>query len=78
MNALSLVTKGKICKAIIVERVIPSGGGVVYRDRETKVKKPTKQECEYLFFPKITVDFIKVVEEEKQFSVVVTFLEAIG
>lgn len=80
MNALCLATKGKICKTRIVERVIAGGGGIVYRDREgVKGKKPTKQECEILYFPKISMDLIEIIkQEEKKFTVIVTFLEAIG
>lgn len=78
MNALGLVTKGKICKYRVEERFIGGGGGIVYRDREPK-KKPSKYECELLYFPKITMDLIEVIKaEEKKFTVVVTFLEAIG
>ena len=79
MSALSLVTKGKICRAVVVERVISGGGGVIHRDRYIKTKKPTKQECEYLYFPKITMGFLEIIREaDKEFKVVVTFLEAIG
>lgn len=78
MTGVGLATKGKICKVRTVEHVLGGGGGIIYRDRESK-KKPSKQECELLYFPKITMDLIEVIkQEEKKFTVIVTFLEAIG
>lgn len=77
MHAMSLATKGKICKAIV--RLYPGGGSVIHMDRPAKMKKPTKQDYERLYFPKITMGFLEIIkEEEKEFKVVVTFLEAIG
>jgi len=77
MTGISLVTKGKICKR--VTQVVGGGiGGVVYRDRY-RDKKPSKEECETLYFPKVHTELIKIImEQEKKFTAAVTFLEAIG
>lgn len=67
MTGLGLATKGKICP--IVESA-PSGyiggGGIVYRDRPQK--KPTKKECESLYFPKVRAKLIRILKD-KFFSV---------
>jgi len=77
MTGISLVTKGKICKPRIVQSY-GGGGGIIYRDREVS-RKPTKQECETLYFPKVNTELLDIIkEEDKKFSVVVTFVEAIG
>ena len=79
MTGIGLVTKGKICPV----RTEPQpfyggGGGIIYRDREIK-GKPTKEECEILYFPKVYTELIEIIkEQEKTFSVKVIFLEAIG
>jgi len=67
MTGVGLVTKGKICP--IVESVTPgaiSGGGIIYRDRPHK--KPTKQECESLYLPKVKAKLIRILKD-KIFSV---------
>lgn len=61
MTGISLATKGRICPIRVTEGgggagVI--GGGIIYRDR-----KPTKKECELLYFPKVDTELIKMLEE---------------
>jgi len=78
MTGLGLVTKGKICPVRIEIVGGGGGGGIIYRDREVK-KKPTKQECEILYFPTVYTELIEILkEEEKKFFVIVSFIEAIG
>lgn len=65
MTGLGLVTKGKICP--IVESIQGGyvSGGIVYRDKP--YKKPTKQECEAIYLPKIRVELIRILRDKTFF-----------
>lgn len=58
MTGLGLATKGKICPISVSYTGGGVVGGIIHRDR-----KPTKKECELLYFPKVYVELIKMIEE---------------
>lgn len=60
MTGIGLVTKGKICSHISSFQGGGYGGGIIYRDR---YRKPTKKECEALYFPKVYMELIKMINE---------------
>jgi len=64
MTGIGLATKGKICsKSVRGSGFV--GGGIIYRDREVK-RKPTKKECEALYFPKVKANLIRVFKHKSE------------
>ena len=59
MTGVGLATKGKICPSTTSYSGV-GGGGIIYRDR---YKKPTKKECELLYFPKVYMDLIRMLND---------------
>jgi len=58
MTGLGLATKGKICPVSVSYSGGGVSGGIIHRDR-----RPTKKECELLYFPKVYIDLIKMIDE---------------
>ena len=58
MTGLGLATKGKICPVSVSYSGGGVSGGIIHRDRT-----PTKKECELLYFPKVYMDLIKMIDE---------------
>ena len=75
MAALSLVTKGMLCKKKIGEVYIGGGGGgVIYRDQ---TKKLTRKDLEKLL-PKVVVELLEKEVKERHIEIKIELFQANG
>lgn len=74
MSALSLVTKGMLCKKKIGEVYMSGGGGVIYRDQ---TKKLTRKDLDKLL-PKVAVELLEKEVKERHIEIKIELFQANG